>query len=122
MEIDVADDIDLYESDIQRIKAVGIALKAKEGTWSEPEPFAIEIAERFAEAGYRADVMLGVSETAGVNDYRFYVRIIGRIDPGSAGTEFDHERMAREVRAAQGVDPGGLKEDLSKISQGPRPR
>lgn len=115
--IEVIPDIDLYESDLDKIRSVGQALKAKEGTWAEPDVFGAEIAERFAEVGYRADIMVGVTETAGVNVYKFYVRIVGRLDP-DPNAEFDHERMAREIRAKMGVDPGGLKDSMSNVSRG----
>lgn len=115
--ISIENDIPLYESDLDKIRAVGQVLKAKEGTWALPEVFGAEIAERFLEVGYRADIMVGVTETAGVNVYKFYVRIVGRIDP-DPNAEFDHERMAREIRAKMGVDPKGLKDDKHRVSRG----
>lgn len=114
MSLDLESDVDLYESDLQKIRAVGAKIKALEGTWSEPEPIAAQITEMFAEAGYRCDTMLGVVENAGTPTYKFYLRIVGRIDP-DPNAEFDHERQAFEVRQAEGVPISGLKDSVAEI-------
>lgn len=107
--MDIVADCEMYQTDYPKIQAVGEILKAKQGTWTLPEEFATEIGERFLDAGYVVEVMLGVSDSGGINLYSYHVRITGRavakIDP------FDHERQAYEVRKAAGVPLEGINEN-----------
>lgn len=119
---DLISDIELYESDMPKIAAVGQIIKERQGTWGEPEAIAAEIGERFLDAGYMVEVMLGVSESAGVNLYSFNIRLTGRAVEKIE--EYDHERQAAEVRKAAGVKPEGISADEAwkNVSIGPRPR
>lgn len=105
---DLITDIELYESDMSRLAAVGRKISEMQGTWGEPEAVAATIAGRYLDAGYVVEVMLGVTEQAGVNLYSFSLRLTGRTDPEG---EYDHERQAYEVRKAAGVPLEGISEN-----------
>lgn len=98
--MDVTNDIELYESDRPKIVAVAQHFASRIGTYTTAEALAVDITGRFEDAGYRVDLVFGVQDQAGTKTFLPHVRIVGRVEPEA---EYDYERQAREVQAAEGV-------------------
>lgn len=101
---------DLLDSEVDKITEVMKRLIARfEGQIRDPKDFDQEAKERFAEIGFKVEVIwykaLGLGQEMNVPE----VSVVARIDP----KEFDHEQMAWEVQHdVLGVDqPGSLQAD-----------
>jgi hypothetical protein len=85
--------VDLYQSDIITIERVLEQLNRLQGSRQNLEMFVQEVEARFAEVGFRVEVITFQDE----NDpdfYGFNFVIRDRIDP----IEFDHDKMRHEVQ------------------------
>ena len=99
-------DIDLYDSDVLKIEAVIKALNHTRAHKSTTvEGWRNEVTQRFAEAGFRVNVVLQqideiqVEGKATQKDGRIFtsITIVGRTEDIKVG-EYDHERQRDEVR------------------------
>ena len=85
--------VELYHSDIIKLESVLAEVNKYQGTRQNLEVFIQEIEGRFAEAGYRVEVVTFQDEHE-PDFYGFDLNILDRIEP----VEFDHEKMAHEVQ------------------------
>lgn len=107
MSTDVVVDTELYDDDIPKIEKVVRDLnEARLKPHGTPSSWHDEVVNRFAEAGYRANVVLyhvtgkenpdGSVETK--DEVMTSITIMGRVDDIKVG-EYDHERQGHQVRA-----------------------
>ena len=101
--------VELYHSDILTIEAVLAEVNKMQGTRQNLEMFVSEVEGRFAQVGFRVEVITFQD----INDPEFYgfnFVIRDRIEPEA---EFDHEKMAHEVQHdILGLSrPGALTKD-----------
>jgi hypothetical protein len=87
--------IEPYDSELLKIEEVLGTLQARARKGSQNlEGFVREAKDRFAEIGFEVDVKMHTSNVPDV--FVPEIELIGRIDKDH---EFDHERMAHEVRS-----------------------
>jgi hypothetical protein len=108
-------DIELYDSEIKEIEGVLLKLNDKVGTNQDIEAYSREIRERLAEIGFVASVAWYEFARHGQKVEGAYmpeITITGRTErPG----EFDHGRLAHEIREnvleLPGQEKGLIKAD-----------
>lgn len=88
--------VDLYDTEYLRARQVLRQLRQHTGTHRDRGSFEREVRERFAEIGLVARVMWYQGVADGQDMLFPDITIVGRVEPE---LEFDHDRMAHEVRA-----------------------
>jgi hypothetical protein len=108
-------DIELYDSEIAEIEGVLLKLNDKVGTSQDIEAFTHETRERFAEIGFIVSVAwheFAVDGQKVEGSYMPEITITGRTERPA---EFDHGRLAHEIRSnlleIPGQEKGLIKAD-----------
>lgn len=101
----VESDIELYETDVPRLQAVARKLREAVGERRGKEAFVREVMERFHEAGYVVDVKISTHVADGGAVFYPEISVSARVEPEA---EYDYERQAAEVQAADLGRRGGV--------------
>lgn len=88
-------DIDLYDTELVQVRAVGVRLRQWVGSHRDLEGFRREAIERFEDIGLHARVVVYEDLSGPEPVYHPEITIVGRIER----VVFDHDQMRHEVRA-----------------------
>ena len=94
----VTADIELYDSDVPKIKAVAAKLREAVGERRNKEAFVREVMGRFHEAGYVVGVKITTQVANGGTVFYPEITIEQRVEPEA---EYDYARQAAEVQSAE---------------------